>query len=288
MSVMSSVHQTSGTLGDAASWWRASAVSETPRQSVPPAARAAAERTEPDRIRVARGRGARLPVPPRGRAALRRLTRDTRGVDVREVKQRDGSTPLTFTVRWREADGSKPRRTFDTLRAALDSRSKRQSAMRWRPEELRQERAGRVTLSVFFESWWMDHAMVELKRAPRLGALLCLGVGPTSVVKTMSMLQRVFRDAVESGEVPFKHRRRARAAEELQAVQEAQSDGGSGCASPRGSGRLETDGCVAVGPGACRESGTSARIRSTTGGTAGASTSNVRSAARGRASAERR
>jgi hypothetical protein len=54
---------------DAASWWRASAVSETPRPSVPPAARAAAEWTEPDRIRVARARGTRLPLPPRGRAA---------------------------------------------------------------------------------------------------------------------------------------------------------------------------------------------------------------------------
>jgi hypothetical protein len=29
------------------------------------------------------------------------------------------------------------------------------------------------------------------------GELLAAGVGPTSVVKTMAMLQRVFRDAVE-------------------------------------------------------------------------------------------
>jgi hypothetical protein len=156
------------------------------------------------------------------------------GIDVRDATQPDGSARQTFTVRWREADGSKPRRTFDTLQDALDFRSKRQSAKRWRPDELRLERAGRVTLSVFFESWWMDHAMVELKRstlavyrclweahaAPRLGALpigdidarqvvgfrcelLTVGVGPTSVVKTMSMLQSVFRDAVEYGEVPF-------------------------------------------------------------------------------------
>jgi hypothetical protein len=54
---------------DAASWWRASAVAETSRQSVPPAGRPAAERTEPGRIRVARARGTRLPLPPRGRAA---------------------------------------------------------------------------------------------------------------------------------------------------------------------------------------------------------------------------
>lgn len=35
------------------------------------------------------------------------------------------------------------------------------------------------------------------------GELLAAGVGPTSVVKTMSMLQRVLRDAVEYGEVAF-------------------------------------------------------------------------------------
>lgn len=80
----------------------------------------------------------------------------------------------------------------------------------------------------------MTHGMVELKRstlktyrylweahaARRLGAyalrdidarcvvafrgeLLAAGVGPQSVVKTMSMLQRVFRDAVEYGDVAF-------------------------------------------------------------------------------------
>src|SRR3954451_24660408 len=156
------------------------------------------------------------------------------GIDVRETQRADGSSRQTFTVRWNEPDGSKPRRTFDSLQDALDFRAKRQSAKRWRPEELRQERSGRMTLSTFFETWWMDHAIVELKRstlavyrclweahaAPRLGPLpigdidarrvvrfrgelLAAGAGPTSVVKTMSMLQRVFRDAVEYGEVPF-------------------------------------------------------------------------------------
>ena len=80
----------------------------------------------------------------------------------------------------------------------------------------------------------MDHAIVELKRStlaayrclweahaePRLGGLplreidarrvvtfrgelLSAGVGAHSVVKTLAMLQRVFRDAVEYGEVGF-------------------------------------------------------------------------------------
>lgn len=59
------------------------------------------------------------------------------GVDVREIKRPDGSMGQTFTVRWRESNGTKPRRTFDSLGDALDFRAKRQTAKRWRPEELR-------------------------------------------------------------------------------------------------------------------------------------------------------
>jgi len=156
------------------------------------------------------------------------------GIDVRERKQPDGSVLETFSVRWVEQDGSKPRRSFDSLKDALDFRAKRQSAKRWRPEELRQERAGRVTFGTYFTSWWTEHAMIELRRstlevyrylweahakarlgpvplrdidAPRVvkfrNGLLEAGVGPTSVVKTMAMLQRVFRDAVEEGEAYF-------------------------------------------------------------------------------------
>jgi len=157
-----------------------------------------------------------------------------RGIDVRRSTGPDGIVAETFTVRWKEPDGRKPRRTFDTLQDALDYKAKRRSAKRWRPEELRQESAGRTTLAEFFEQWWLSHAMVELKRstlktyrtlweaqaAQRLGPhalrdidarkvvafrgeLIAAGVGPTSIVKTMSMLQRVFRDAVEYGEVAF-------------------------------------------------------------------------------------
>jgi integrase len=156
------------------------------------------------------------------------------GIARRSWTRRDGTITKTFTVRWKEPDGSKPRRTFDTLEDALDFQAKRRSAKRWRPDELRQERAGRRTLGEFFERWWLDHAVVELKRSTlavyrclweahvesRLavfpmrdidarrvvafrGELLAAGVGPTSVVKTMAMLQRVFRDAVEYGEVAF-------------------------------------------------------------------------------------
>ncbi len=140
----------------------------------------------------------------------------------------------TFTVRWKERDGQRPRRTFETLDDALDFQARRRSANRWRPEELRQEKAARRTLGDFFAEWWNDHAVVELKRSTlavyrclweahaekRLahlemaeidarvvvrfrGELLAAGVGPTSVVKTVSMLQRVFRDAAEYGEVAF-------------------------------------------------------------------------------------
>lgn len=156
------------------------------------------------------------------------------GVSVRRWERRDGTITESYTVRWKEPDGTKRRRSFDTVDDALDFQAKRRSAKRWRPEELRQEQAGRLTLGEFFEQWWLDHAMVELKRSTlsiyrclweahaesRLaafpmrdidarrvvtfrGELLAAGVGPTSVVKTMSMLQRVFRDAVEYGEVAF-------------------------------------------------------------------------------------
>ncbi len=45
---------------------------------------------------------------------------------------------------------------------------------------------------------------IDARRVVRFrGELLAVGVGPTSVVKTMAMMQRVFRDAVEYGEVAF-------------------------------------------------------------------------------------
>lgn len=156
------------------------------------------------------------------------------GVEVRSFVRRDGTKRETFTVRFHEGDATRRRRTFDTLDDAVDFQAKHRSAKRWRPEELRQERGGRQTLAEFFEDWWTDHASVELKRStlavyrslweahaePRLGGvplrdidarrvvafrghLLASGVGVHSVVKTLSMLQRVFRDAVEYGEVAF-------------------------------------------------------------------------------------
>jgi len=155
-----------------------------------------------------------------------------RGINVRRSKRADGVVVETFTVRWGADDGSRPRRTFDTLADAMDFQAKVRSAKRWRPDELRQEQGGRQTLDEFFADWWKSHATVELRPAtqkvyrylwnahvqPRLGhlalrdidsrrivafrtALLDAGVGPHSVVKTMSLVQRVFRDAVEFGDV---------------------------------------------------------------------------------------
>ena len=88
-----------------------------------------------------------------------------RGVVTRQTVRADGSVLETYTVRWVEPDGRKPRRTFDCLEDALDFSAKRRSAKRWRPEELRQEQGGRQTLGEFFAEWWSSHAMVELKRA---------------------------------------------------------------------------------------------------------------------------
>jgi hypothetical protein len=66
-----------------------------------------------------------------------------RGIQVREHQRHDGTVTETFTVRWFEPDGTRPRRTFDSLEDALDFQAKRRAAKRWRPDELRQERAGR-------------------------------------------------------------------------------------------------------------------------------------------------
>jgi len=156
------------------------------------------------------------------------------GIEARSFERSDGSIRSSFSVRIVEPGGRRRRRTFETLADAVDFQAKHRSAKRWRPEELRQEQGGRQTLSESFEEWWVSHGMVELKRStlsvyrslweahaePRLGAvalrdidarcvvrfrgeLLAAGVGVHSVVKTLSILQRVFRDAVEYGDVAF-------------------------------------------------------------------------------------
>lgn len=159
---------------------------------------------------------------------------DHPGVRVREHPQADGAVLTTFSIRFTDSDGSKPRRTFDELDDALDFQAKRRSDQRWRPEELALERTGRKPFGEFFVWWWEEVALVELSRktlevyrylwhahaearlahltigsidAPAVvkfrNALIKAGIGPSSIVKTMSMLQRVFRDAVELGEARF-------------------------------------------------------------------------------------
>jgi len=156
------------------------------------------------------------------------------GIEVRCHERNDGKVTETFTVRWKDETGLRRRRTFDSLVDAVDFQAKRRSAKRWRPEELRQEQGGQQTLEEFFVEWWETQAMVELSRSTlsvyrclweahvrdRLGPvrlrdidarrvvafrgeLIAAGVGAHSIVKTMSILQRVFRDAVEYGELPY-------------------------------------------------------------------------------------
>jgi integrase len=156
------------------------------------------------------------------------------GIEARRHERNDGKVTETFTVRWKDETGLRRRRTFDSLTDAVDFQAKRRSAKRWRPEELRQERGGQQTLEEFFVEWWETQALVELSRSTlsvyrclweahvrdRLGPvrlrdidarrvvafrgeLIAAGVGAHSIVKTMSILQRVFRDAVEYGELPY-------------------------------------------------------------------------------------
>jgi hypothetical protein len=156
------------------------------------------------------------------------------GVERRTYTRRDGFETDSYAVRFTDDEGTRRRRSFDTVDDALDFLAKRRSAKRWRPDELRQEQRGQRTLSEFFDQWWRDYAMVDLKRStlktyrcvwethaqphlgylalrdidsPRIvrfrGDLMRDGVGVQSVVKTMAMLQGVFRDAVEAGEASF-------------------------------------------------------------------------------------
>lgn len=64
------------------------------------------------------------------------------GIDVRRSVRADGSAAETFTVRWKEPDGRKPRRTFDTLEDALDYKAKRRTG-RARGGEGRRDRPAR-------------------------------------------------------------------------------------------------------------------------------------------------
>ena len=50
------------------------------------------------------------------------------GIGVRRWEHRDGAVTESYTVRWREPDGSKRRRSFDTIDDALDFEAKRRSA----------------------------------------------------------------------------------------------------------------------------------------------------------------
>ena len=87
------------------------------------------------------------------------------GVEVRRFARRDGTVTEVFSVRVTDVDGTRRRRSFDSLEDALDYRARLRSARRWRPEELRQEQAGTQTLGAFFEQWWVERAMPELARA---------------------------------------------------------------------------------------------------------------------------
>lgn len=78
---------------------------------------------------------------------------------MRRWERRDGKVTESYTVRWKEPDGTKRRRSFDSVDDALDFEGKRRSARGWRPEELRQEQTGRRTLDDFFAQWWRAHAM---------------------------------------------------------------------------------------------------------------------------------
>jgi hypothetical protein len=121
---------------------------------------------------------------------------DHPGVDVRPYL---GAPDATFCVRYTDADGSKPRRSFDELEDG------------W--EEYALIELARSMLSTHRCLWHahaeprVAHVAIRDIDAPFVvgfrNDLIRSGVGTESIIKSMSMLQRVFRDTVELGEAQF-------------------------------------------------------------------------------------
>jgi integrase len=144
----------------------------------------------------------------------------------RERKKRDGATYSVWRVRWHDETGAERSRTVDSRADAEALEAKIKLAKR--AGDLAALDAGKETLLEFAEEWWRLYAQPNLELAtrknyaavwnryalPRLGqrrlrditpavvvefraSLERGGVGPQTVRKTLTMLQSMFRTAVE-------------------------------------------------------------------------------------------
>jgi integrase len=156
-----------------------------------------------------------------------RPPRKVPGVENRQRRRRDGTPYWTFRVRWIDpVTGERVSEEFDRQADAIDFRATLRLARRG--GTLRELSAGREVLADYAEEWWHGYAAHNLTRQtlvtysslwnrhalPRLGHLElraitpgviarfrtdleAAGVGAPTIRKTMSMLQAMFRRAVE-------------------------------------------------------------------------------------------
>ncbi len=103
------------------------------------------------------------------------------GVEVRRFTRRDATVTEVFSVRVSDVDGTRRRRSFDSLEDALDYRARLRSARRWRPEKLRQEQAGTQTLGAFFEQWWVERRCPGSPERPLRSIAACVKRTPLRV-----------------------------------------------------------------------------------------------------------
>src|SRR4051794_38607972 len=151
-------------------------------------------------------------------------------IERRERRRRDGTFYAVWRARWRDETGAERSKTFDR---AADARAwEAKVRMMKRGGALAELDAGTETLAEFVEEWWLVYAGPNLERSTlrtyaqlwnghalaRLGHLQLrqltpqtiarfraelegAGVGNEAIRKTMTMLQRVLRHAVEWGRV---------------------------------------------------------------------------------------
>ena len=157
-----------------------------------------------------------------------RRARPTQGVEIRERHRRTGEAYYTYRVRFRDAQGERRSREFDTPEDAKDFRA--HLRLLERRGELATLDAGRQTLAQFMPEWWAlyakQHLALNTRRAyrvlwnrhllPRLGDLQLrqlspvvlaqfmadleqAGVGAPAIRSTMALLQAMLREAVTWG-----------------------------------------------------------------------------------------
>jgi integrase len=151
---------------------------------------------------------------------------DLRSIETRRRARRDGTMLVTYRVRWTGPGGSRERKTFDDLDAAVAFRDvlDRRAALiaegpaarasmtvgdcyeQWMREHVRPQLAARTLRN--YEGFWERHlrdrigATLAIDVRPRdvkalSGDLLALGVGVETVRKSLQVLGHVFAHALE-------------------------------------------------------------------------------------------